>query len=206
MAEWKQPLTGNSFKSESTKLTWIIEGCAYAKIIQNGSYAIISSGNYNEPAQELLTAIYNNSSGVVQLCNSGLLFHITRNFDMRHHPNTPPLLICIILITKYDNMQCALLHLPLTLSWLCGTYAGIYPFSIDSVLSLFWTHSRPGLEHAVQQCETCCDSLETCFSPVLTRAVTVSDWPSVTRVGWLPLFSVLRILHVFFQAAANSNS
>lgn len=49
-------------------------------------------------------------------------------------------------------------------------------------------------------------SLETRFSLFLTLAVTMSDWPSVTRVGWLPLFSVLGTHHAFFQAAANSNS
>lgn len=44
----------------------------------------------NEPVQELLPAIYKNSLGVVQLCNLGLLFHITRNVDMRHHQNITP--------------------------------------------------------------------------------------------------------------------
>lgn len=58
MAEWKQSLAANSFQSESTKLTCLMEGYAYAKIIQNGSYATISSENYNEPEQELLPAIY----------------------------------------------------------------------------------------------------------------------------------------------------
>lgn len=31
--------------------------------------------------------MYKNSLGVVQLYNWGLLFHVTRNVDMRHHPN-----------------------------------------------------------------------------------------------------------------------
>lgn len=207
MAEWKQPLTANSFKSESTKLTWIIEGCACAKIIQNGSYAIISSEKYNEPVQEFLSAIYkNSSSAVVQLCNSGLLFHVTRNFDMRHHPNTPPLLICIILITKYDNMQFALLHLPLALSWMYGTYAGIYPCSIDSLLSPFWTYSCPGLEHATQQSETCWDLFGNLFLSCPHPSCHCVRLAFCDHSGLVASVPCVATLRAFFQAAANSNS
>lgn len=206
MAEWKQPFTANSFKSESTKLTWIIESCVCAKIIQNGSYAIISSEKYNEPVQELLPAIYKNSSGVVQLCNSSLLFHVTINFDMRHHPNTPLLLICIILITKYDNMQFAPLHLPLALSWMCGTYAGIYPCSIDSLLSPFWTYSCPGLAHAIQQCETCCDLFRNLFLSCSHPSCHCVRLAFCDHSGLVASVLCAATLRAFFQAAANSNS
>lgn len=191
MSEWKQPFTANRLKPESSKLSWLIEGCACAKIIQNGSHATISSKTSNEPIQELLPAMYKNSSGVVQLCNWGLLFHVTRNVDMRHHPNitTHPSWFTSYSFSSKNIQGLVILQLTLALSKKCHPCAGIYPFSTDSVLSLFWAHSSCGRMHGVEKHEDCCWNLWKLASFLFSLC---QDWLSGTRVGWLSLFSLMK--------------
>lgn len=137
--------------------------------------------HYNEPVQELLPAIHKNSSGVVQLCNSGLLLHVTRNFEMRHHPKIPPLLTCIILIPKYDNMViCISAFAPSSIMgvWcICWHLAFFYRFGAFSPVSSLLSRPR-----------TCCSAMwnllwpfwkpaSLLFSPQLSLCQTDLLWP-----------------------------